>query len=283
MTKPDFIFVGASKSGSSWLHNYFLKHPGIFVPTAKDIYFFNEFYDRGTDWYERCFSQAKPGQVAGEICHDYLHNADAISRIATDYPDVKLICSLRQPIDRVISTYLYGARHGLVEPSLKAHVEKKRGIFAEGRYADDLGHVYEHFPRENVLVFLYDDLLEDPRALARRVTDFLGVEYFDYQAIDRKVRVASKARIGVIGKLGKWIASHMRAMGLHSMLGMLKNSAMMQKLLYKPIEVDNTMYYKELPSDVVEIYLDNIRRLEPMIDRPLAGWVDEIELNRSRV
>ncbi|AUC56765.1 hypothetical protein CDO87_26190 (plasmid) [Sagittula sp. P11] len=277
MTKPDFIFLGASKSGSSWLHNYFVRHPDIFVPTAKDIYFFKDYYHKGTAWYEGFFAPAKPGQVAGEICHDYLHNREAISRIAADYPDAKLICSLRQPVDRVISTYLYAARHGLVEPSIREHGAKDPGLFSEGRYADDLEHVYAHFPREQVLVFLYDDLLEDPEALARRISDFLGVPYFEYDRIGERVRAASKARAPGVNKLGKKVASALRAAGLHNLLGALKNSAMVQKVLYKPITVDNTAHYEELPPEEIARYIDNIRRLEKMIDRPLDGWVRDIE------
>lgn len=281
MKKPDFIFVGASKSGSSWLHNYFARHPDIFVPTAKDIYFFKDYYDKGTDWYEAFFNPAPSGQVAGEICHDYLHNPEAIARIAADYPDVKLICSLRQPVDRAISTYLYAARHGLVGPDLKTHVETHRGMFSEGCYADDLDHVYAHFPREQVLVFLYDDLLADPQALARRITEFLGVPYFDYDKINEKVRAASKARSPAVNKFGKKVAKQLRSLGLHNMLGVLKNSTTVQNLLYKKISVNNTDYYRDLPADVIDRYLDNISRLEQMLDRPLHGWTREIEANRA--
>lgn len=281
MTKPDFIFLGASKSGSSWLHNYFARHPDIFVPTAKDIYFFKDYYDKGTGWYEGFFDPAKPGQVAGEICHDYLHNPEAIARIAADYPQAKLICSLRQPVDRVISTYLYAARHGLVGPDLAEHVKTHRGMFSEGCYADDLERVYAHFPREQVLVFLYDDLLDNPEALARRITDFLGVPYFEYDKIAQKVRAASKARSPLINKLGKRVAKQLRALGLHNLLGRLKNSAAVQGALYKKIDVTNTDHYSDLPADVIDRYLENIARLETLIGRPLEGWRQEIETHRT--
>ncbi|WP_299734055.1 sulfotransferase [uncultured Tateyamaria sp.] len=281
MSKPGFIFVGASKAGSSWLYNYFVRHPGIFVPTAKDTYFFKTYYDKGVDWYEEFFAAAGPDQIAGEICHDYLHDREAIDRIAAEYPDIKLICSLRQPVDRVISTYLYAARHGLVDPNLKRHVSQKAGLFLEGRYADDLEHVYARFPRENVLVFLYDDLLDDPEALARRINDFLGAEHFDYPDIAKKVRAASKARSARVNSIGKKVAQRLRALGLHNVLGRLKNSALVQRLLYKEITVENTSYYKDLPSEQIDRYLDNIARLELLIDRSLEHWVAEINTHRA--
>ncbi len=281
MTKPGFIFVGASKSGSSWLHNYFVRHPAIFVPTAKDTYFFKTYYDKGIDWYEDFFAAAGPDQIAGEICHDYLHDHHAIDRIAAHYPDIKLICSLRQPVDRAISTYLYAARHGLVDPDMKAKVGQTPGLFLEGRYAEDLEHIYTRFPRENVLVFLYDDLLEDPRALARRISDFLNVAPFEYGDIAKKVRAASKARAPGLSRLGKKIAVQLRALGMHNLLGALKNSDVVQGLLYKQIAVDNRAHYKDLPADEVDRYLADISRLETLIDRPLGHWIADIETHRA--
>lgn len=276
MSGPDFIFLGASKAGSSWLHSYLTKHPDIFVPTAKDIYFFQNYYDKGKAWYEAFFEPAKPGQVTGEICHDYLHNPDAIARIAADYPNAKLICSLRQPVDRAISTYLYAARHGLVDPDLKAYAHSHRGLFSEGFYADDLKHVYAHFPHEQVLVFLYDDLQDDPKALAQKITDFLSVPYFDYDKIGEKVRAAAKARSMAVNKMGKRIARQLRSVGMHNLLGKLKNSTAVQKLLYKEIATSNTDHYRDLPPDVIAQYLDNIKQLEKMLDRPLDAWTKEI-------
>lgn len=40
--KPNFIFIGPDKSGSSWLYNIFKAHPEIFVPEIKDIYFLTD-------------------------------------------------------------------------------------------------------------------------------------------------------------------------------------------------------------------------------------------------
>ena len=47
MVKPNFIYIGPDKAGSSWLHEVLISHDGIFMPPAKDLYFFDRYYDRG--------------------------------------------------------------------------------------------------------------------------------------------------------------------------------------------------------------------------------------------
>ena len=61
VVKPNFLFIGAAKTGSSWLYEIMLQHPEIFVPRIKDPYFFDRFYEKGLDWYLRLFAQAPPG------------------------------------------------------------------------------------------------------------------------------------------------------------------------------------------------------------------------------
>lgn len=105
--------------------------------------------------------------------------------------------------------------------------------------------------------------------------------YFEYDKIAQKVRAASKARSPLINKLGKRVAKQLRALGLHNLLGRLKNSAAVQGALYKKIDVTNTDHYSDLPADVIDRYLENIARLETLIGRPLEGWRQEIETHRT--
>ena len=71
--KPNFIYIGPDKAGSSWLHEVLLRHPQVFLSPAKDLYFFDRYYDRGIAWYLRQFDDAGPEHVVvGEVCQDYL-------------------------------------------------------------------------------------------------------------------------------------------------------------------------------------------------------------------
>ena len=71
------------KSGSTWLHKQMQVHPNIFVPKEKDLYFFDQFYNRGIDWYNKYFasSQPKVHSAIGEICHNYIWSYEAPKRM----------------------------------------------------------------------------------------------------------------------------------------------------------------------------------------------------------
>ncbi len=94
---PNFLYVGPDKAGSSWLHEVLLKHPDVYLTPAKDLYFFDRYYDRGTDWYAAQFRDAGDQRIVGEVCQDYLFHPDAAARIDETLGPVKVMVSLRDP------------------------------------------------------------------------------------------------------------------------------------------------------------------------------------------
>ena len=116
--EPNFLYIGPDKSGSTWMYNILSQHPECYVPTIKDIYFFDQFYYKGIDWYLSFFKDASHNYKAvGELSHDYLYSKKAAERIFFHYPKVKLITCLRNPIDRTFSNYLFLIRNGITKLS----------------------------------------------------------------------------------------------------------------------------------------------------------------------
>ena len=90
--QPDFLFVGTGRAGSNWVFEVLREHPEVFLPANKGTFFFNRFYDLGVDWYESFFAGKCEGQIAGEVCEDYLASEVAIERIYKYRSDMRLIC-----------------------------------------------------------------------------------------------------------------------------------------------------------------------------------------------
>jgi len=111
---PNFLHIGPSKSGSTWLHEVLIGHPEVFLSQAKDLYYFNRYYDRGVGWYRAQFRGAQPQhKIIGEVCPDYLASGAAPERIHDCLGgDIRLMVTLRDPISRAFSAYLYLAKHG---------------------------------------------------------------------------------------------------------------------------------------------------------------------------
>jgi len=108
MGLPDFIIIGAMKSGTTTLHNILRQHSQIFLPPEKEIHYFDidKNYTKGLDYYASFFNDAKRYQLIGEITPRYIWNSQIAQRIAKDLgTKTKLIAILRNPADRAFSHY----------------------------------------------------------------------------------------------------------------------------------------------------------------------------------
>lgn len=185
---PDFLIVGAPKAGTSALFAYLDRHPAIYLPPEKEVHFFDNEWDRGIAWYMSVFADAGD-RLAGEATPTYLADPDAVDRMAETVPDARLIVVLRDPVGRAHSHYWmqqakFPDRHGF-EELVRAEIADPEGFAAPGAhhrylhkslYLPQLQHLTERFPRERLLVLLFEELRADPEGVVRQVFRFLGVD-----------------------------------------------------------------------------------------------------------
>jgi hypothetical protein len=210
---PDFFLMGAPKAGTSALHSALAAHPRLFLSPVKEPKYYmcgdspppayrgpgdahsNQEWIWQRERYLALFDQAPEGVLRGESTPFYLYNRDARRRIAADNPDARLIAVLRDPVDRAYSNWMHLWMDGL-EPRADiveavSHEQQRidagwapfwhyRGLGMYGRQVKDL---YDHFPREQVLLLRYRSLVDEPDQVLNRVFGFLGVEGADIEAI----------------------------------------------------------------------------------------------------
>ncbi len=119
---PDFVIIGAAKSGTSSLFTWLSQHPHVVQASRKEVEYFSFHFDRGMDWYrhhfpldaERARLQAESGKplLTFEASPYYLPHRLAPARMARALPDAKLIVTLRNPVDRAYSAYQMWRRWG---------------------------------------------------------------------------------------------------------------------------------------------------------------------------
>ena len=193
---PDFIIGGAPRSGTTWLYALLDRHPGVYMakPVTPEPKFFlvDSLYERGIEHYARTwFSGAPADRVAGEKSTDYLESATAAERIARELPRVKLIFVLREPVARAYSNYLWTRMNGLESESfaraLELEDERERTLperwkfarpysyFSRGLYAELLEPYLRRFPREQLLILKFEDIVSSPVAVAAGLHGFIGV------------------------------------------------------------------------------------------------------------
>ncbi|MBT8401326.1 MAG: sulfotransferase, partial [Rhodothermia bacterium] len=201
---PDFLVVGAAKSGTTALYRHLAQHPQVFMSENKEPHFFS-FVDRqvrfvgpGDDWlnnntvtdqrrYAQLFANAQPEQIAGEASAMYLYVEGTAERIMQLLPEAKLIAMLRHPVDRAYSAFNHLRRDGR-EPeesffdALAREEQRVRDGWAPiwhyrrmGNYASQLQAYRDFIDSGQMLVVLYDDFRSDPDTVVAQVGEFLGI------------------------------------------------------------------------------------------------------------
>lgn len=185
---PDFLVIGAQKSGTTTLADRLAADPRVHLPDA-EAHFFSHRFDRGLDWYRRTLAGAPPCVVIGEKSPSYLTDPAAPARIADALPDVRLLAVLRDPVDRAYSHYWHNRR--LAKESLsfseaiaveaarvataETTVERERyGYAAGGRYVEHLARFDARF-EGRLLVLVFEDLRSDQAAVVDEARQFLGL------------------------------------------------------------------------------------------------------------
>ncbi|MET0966030.1 MAG: sulfotransferase [Nakamurella sp.] len=207
MTFPDFLIIGSPKAGSTALHVALAQHPDLFLSNPKEPKYFmcagarpDPAQQKGPgdahsaqEWvwdraaYEALFAAAPAGTLRGESTPFYLWDTDSHQRIRAAIPDVKMIAVIRDPIDRAYSNWGHLWCDGLepqsdfltacrLEPTRIAAGYAPFWRYLEtGLYGQQLEHLFEVFPREQVFVLRYRQLIDNSAAVLDEIAEFLGV------------------------------------------------------------------------------------------------------------
>jgi hypothetical protein len=185
---PNFLVIGSQKAGTTSIYHVLKAHPQVFLPERKEInYFFHEGeYAKGEDWYRSHFDALPEGILAwGEATPGYIVHPEAPFRIYQLLKDVKLILTVRNPIDRAYSQYWDNRRslsehrafEKVVEIALEETYHPQRlGYFSRGTYFQYIQRYLALFPLEKLLVLTFEDLLQEPQTFYERIFSFLGVD-----------------------------------------------------------------------------------------------------------
>ena len=180
MQPPVGLFVvGAARSGTTSLHYGLQEHPSIAMSRAKEPNYFEARFVKGEDWYAGLFDHATPGQLRGEASPKYSYpgNEGVANRIALYNPRAKIIYTVRNPVQRAVSHYLYNRNiKGTETRSMEDAFDQDPVYLGSSRYDTWLDLYSGLFGRGAVLLVLQDDLRSRPKDTYARIFDFLGVD-----------------------------------------------------------------------------------------------------------
>lgn len=177
---PDFVVIGAMKSGTSSLYQWLGRQPELALPQVKEPHFFSrdEVWGRGLDWYRQLFPEA-PGTRTGEASTTYTnpdHCLAAAARMAKVIPDAKLVYLLRHPVERLRSHYRHAVLRGEERrPLVQILDDPGNRYLRRSLYHYCVAPYLDAFDRSQICVVRFEDLLSDGSPGWLRVLDHLGL------------------------------------------------------------------------------------------------------------
>jgi hypothetical protein len=211
---PNLVVIGAMKCGTSALHRHLDRHPEIAMSEPKELNFFfgpdrlpdgdgetwaRGNWHRGLGWYATHFPAAP---VRGESSPGYTSpdHPEVAARLAGVLPQARLICLVRDPVERAVSQYWHHRREGTESrPLEEALLDPASQYVARGRYHERLAPFLRHCGRSAIRVVAQEDLLQDPGSTLAALSRFLRVDERFWQrpdALDDRSGATSPGRPG---------------------------------------------------------------------------------------
>ncbi len=196
---PDFLIIGAQKSGTTALYHFLNQHP-LVVKKMDETHYFDHNFDKTLEWYRNQFPERpKEGYLIGDKSPYYLFHPLVPERVHSLYPDVKILVILRNPVDRAYSQYWHNIRNKvetltfeevieqeperlkgefeklISDPTYKSYNYQKFSYQERGKYIEQLKRWLNYFKPEQILVITNDELRNKPKKTMGKVFDFLKI------------------------------------------------------------------------------------------------------------
>jgi hypothetical protein len=301
---PNFIIIGAAKSGTTSLYHYLAQHPQVYMSPRKHTRFFafenenpsfrgpgpvdppNPYAVADINSYHALFSDASHETAIGEASHSYLYQAQAAGRIEKYAPDIKLIAILRNPTERAFSHYRQLIRNGRerIRDFARALEEEEVRVRDNwwpdfhyvriGLYYQQLQRYFKLFRTDQIRVYLYEDLCLDPAGMLRDIFRFLEVEdtFIPQASIRYNASGIPKNRTLHVGlqKLRRVEPFAARIFPERQMQLLLRIGSNLHNR-----NLSSQRLSPQLREKVTEAYFrEDILRLQGLIQRDLSAWLE---------
>ncbi len=292
---PNFLIFGVQKAGTTSVYNYLKQHPDVYLSPVKEPNFLEKDWDKLAEQghqfkpkqivtfeqYSSLFEDVNNEIAIGEISPNYLfHHHSSVGQIKRYVPNAKLIAILRNPVDRAISDYLMHVREAQSNTPLKEQIEYKAHksfVILKGYYYQQVKHYFEAFNREQISIFLYDDLRKDSQKFMQEIYKTIGVNP-DFEAdTSQKFQMAQIPKNEGINKLlvKKNPIRSLAATLLKPLFSEEKRQKIRSFLISinakSKEEMDSFDEEKQL---LLNLYREDILKLQDLIDRDLSAWLN---------
>ncbi len=292
MTMPNFLVIGAMKSGTTALYYYLEQHPQVYMSPVKEPNFFCRWEQESSDskpitrieGYQDLFKDVSNERAIGEASHCYLYEPEAAARIQQHVPDAKLVAILRNPVDRAYSHFLHMVRNGTEPLTDFAQAIRKEatgvlqtGSFQDyvgrGRYYEQLKRYFDAFDQRQIKIYLYEDLSNAPTDTLQDIFRFLGVDDSFVPDVSLRRNVSGYPRHKALDEFLRRPSSFKGALKVYLPWRLRRRLSRAFDDLKTRNLVQPPAVRAEDRQHLVKVYREDILKVQGLIQRDLSGWL----------
>jgi Sulfotransferase domain len=275
-----FIGIGAQKCASSWVHDVLADHPEVAVPRFKEVNFFTSHFENGYRWYEHQLLSRPGAVVAGENSPSYMHEPAVPERVFGYRPDMRIVVSLRDPVERAVSQHRHMVGLGRIpspDLSFETALATNPTYVDQGFYHRHLRRWTNLFGMERVHVIFMEDIRADAAAVARELYRFLGVNPDHVPAQLGQIKNPTNVRRNLaVEERIRWLRRRMIDMGAGTAWRWLGNAGL--RPLYHVLNPDigGQAVPEALPETLQKLragFADDVEQLSRLLKRDLSAWL----------
>lgn len=277
-----FIGIGAQKCASSWMHEILADHPQVVVPDVKELDYFSYRYENGHRWYASRFRVSEGARALGEISPSYFHEPAAVERAHAFDQDMKILVSLRDPVERALSQHRHLARLGLLPPddlTFESALAVNPTYIEQGLYHRHLSRWIDAFGRSQVHVVLMEDVRARPADVSESLYAFLGLDTTHRAAaLDQRSNASYIARSRALDRTVGLARGTIRRMGLGKVWTTLGDSGLRRAYRAANRRAADGVLPAPAPETLSHLraqFAPEIEALAPLIGRDLSAWLPE--------
>jgi len=295
MIKPNFLIVGVARCGTTSIYHYLNQHPQVAMSKKKEPKYFSsiniEFPHNGIgdksvdsvvikdrDEYFNLFKKFDNYKAIGEASSDYLYfHKHTIKSIKAQLGDVKIIISIRNPIDRAYSAYNNLLRDGREKLSFREGLDAEEDRIEKnydwmwaykkgGLYSEAIKDFQDNF--SNVEIVLFNELNSNSNDVMSRIFKFLDVDSDVIVDTNTKYSHSGKAKNPII----KYISNrdHRVAFAIRQMIMKLVPRSFLESIAKRVLSKDDMK--DEDREYLREYFRDDIEATSKLIDKDLSHW-----------
>lgn len=259
---PNFLVIGGMRCATGWIRQCLTEHPDVYMPKY-ETHFFDRGYEKGLSWWLNFFNDWNGQRAIGEKTASYLHDNSVADRVSELYPNMKFICCIRDPVERMYSHYMMniGNDKSPINLSFNDVATENSDYFRRSLYFTHLKKYLNHYPEKNILILIYEEKVKDPYSFIENIYKFLEVNpSFIPPSLHIQMKQGSFEHGSLFWRLISSIMIHSRAPKI------LKK--IYSKLRPEPcVDIDEETYLRLGP-----LFADEIYGIEEILNRKMNSW-----------